>query len=77
MKDNDRLRTLLRQALSPTGDDNNPAHDLWPELQRRIAESKSTAAAKGIPWFDLALAGGVAIVAVAFPAAIPVLLYYL
>jgi hypothetical protein len=32
---------------------------------------------KAVPWFDWALAGGVALLAVAFPAAVPVLLYYL
>ena len=79
---NDRIRTLLRQALAPIGEDREPARDLWPELQSRIQPASATARAIPaqtlvIPWFDWVLAGGVALVAVAFPASIPVLLYYL
>lgn len=83
MKNNDRIRTLLERALPPVGEDQEPARDLWPELQHRIAEAKTALPARdliprpAIPWFDWALAGGLAVVAVAFPASIPVLLYYL
>lgn len=83
MKDTDRIRTLLQQTLPPVGEDQEPPRDLWPELQDRISEAKAAASTRdaiprhGIPWFDWALAGGVAIVAVAFPASVPVLLYYL
>jgi hypothetical protein len=83
MKNNDRTRTLLEQALPPVGQDQEPSRDLWPELERRIAEAKTAIPARdlnprpAIPWFDWVLAAGVAIVAVAFPASVPVLLYYL
>ena len=91
MKNNDRMRTLLEQALPPVGEDQEPARDLWPELERRIAEARAAVPAAdatpaaipaeiprpAIPWFDVALGCGVALVAVAFPASVPVLLYYL
>jgi len=83
MKNTDRIRTLLERALPPVGEDQEPSRDLWPEVERRIAEAKTAIPVRdailrpAIPWFDWALAGGVAIVAFAFPASVPVLLYYL
>jgi len=83
----DRIRTLLQQSLAPVANDCEPARDLWPELQRRIGQAQASADTPAparaaifwpaIPWFDWVLAGGVAVVAIAFPASIPVLLYYL
>jgi len=76
--EHDRIRELLRHSLPPVADGPQPVHDLWPDLQRRLREPSPIAPARPkISWFDWALAGGVAIVAVAFPASIPVLLYYL
>ena len=75
-REHKRIRELLQQALPPVGEAREPTHDLWPALQARINQSAAPARLI-IPWFDWALAGGVAIVAVAFPASIPVLLYYL
>jgi hypothetical protein len=75
-REHDRIRTLLQQALPPVGESPQPAHDLWPDLKRRINETPAPVRL-AVPWFDWALAGGVALVAVAFPASIPVLLYYL
>ena len=48
-------------------------------MQRRLrAESVHACAAQvRVPWFDWALAGGLALLLAAFPAWIPVLLYYL
>jgi hypothetical protein len=82
-REQDRIRTLLKQALTPIGEGHELGHDLWPEMQNRIGEAPSSSPASpaasrvSIPWFDWVLAGGVALVAVAFPALIPVLLYYL
>ena len=69
--DEDRVKQLLKQAMAPIGDA-EPERDLWPAMLRRM-ESRPAAA----PWFDWALAGGLAVFAVAFPAWIPMILYYL
>jgi hypothetical protein len=71
-----RLKTLLQTALPPTHD-GLPSRDLWPDLRRRIAAESEPTARFSIPWFDWALAGGVALVAVVFPAAVPLFFYYL
>ena len=80
-REHDRIRTLLHQALPPVGEAHEPAHELWPDLQRRINQTEATAPVRpAIPpilWLDWVLAGGVAMVSLAFPASIPVLLYYL
>jgi hypothetical protein len=65
------MKQLLKQALPPLGN-NEPARDLWPAMLRRI-----DARPAAVPWFDWALAGGLAAFALAFPASIPVFLYYL
>jgi len=70
----ERLNGLLREAMPPVGDDVEPSHDLWPAMQRRLQQNGTLSA---VPWFDWALAGGVAVCALVFPAMIPVLLYYL
>jgi hypothetical protein len=72
------LAALLRRAAPPVGEDVGPQHDLWPQMQARLTQREDAPSRlKRVPWFDWALAGGVALVAVAFPAAVPVLLYYL
>jgi len=81
-REHDRIRTLLQETLTPIGDSREPDNDLWPELERRMyqqqpAEQIDPRQRRVIPWFDWVLGGGVAMVAVAFPASIPVLLYYL
>jgi hypothetical protein len=63
---------LLRQSVSPFGNELEPGRDLWPAMQRRLAARPVVP-----PWFDWALAGGLAVAVVAFPAWIPVFLYYL
>lgn len=70
----DPLATLLKRAIPPVGDNVEPAHDLWSAMQQRLSQDVSL---RSVPWFDWALAGGVAVCALAFPAMIPVLLYYL
>jgi hypothetical protein len=47
-------------------------------MRARIDQQSGVGAGlREVPWFDWALAGGVAAFAVAFPVSIPVLLYYL
>jgi hypothetical protein len=65
---------LLRKAAPPVGEDFGPGRDLWPAMRQRL---NKPAALRSVPWFDWALAGGVAVFALAFPAAVPMLLYYL
>lgn len=67
----ERMKRLLKQAMPPTGDVEEE-RDLWPAMLRRM-DSRPAAA----PWFDWALAAGLAVCAVAFPAWIPMILYYL
>jgi len=69
---------LLRDVLPPMEEIAGERRDLWPDLRRRLrAESTPAAAKAGVPWFDWAVAGGLAVLLAAFPAWIPVLLYYL
>jgi hypothetical protein len=70
--DEERLKELVRQAVPPVKGEAEAEHDLWPAVLRQI-DSKSAR----VPWFDWALAGGLAAMAVFFPAAVPILLYYL
>jgi len=73
-----RVARLLRQALPPVEATAGERRDLWPEMRRRLrAESVPAAAKVRVPWFDWALGGGLAVLLAAFPAWIPVLLYYL
>jgi hypothetical protein len=64
--------------MPPLGENAVPERDLWPAMEQRLHQQNEIASGlKAVPWFDWALAGGVAVFAVAFPAAVPVLLYYL
>jgi hypothetical protein len=69
--DQDRIATLLKKSMPPVGSEREPARDLWPAVLRRLDERPVT------PWFDWALLAALAGLTVAFPASIPVLLYYL
>jgi hypothetical protein len=70
-QEEERLKAILKATL-PAVEDVEPRRDLWPAVLRRL-DAQPTAP----PWFDWALAGGLATLAIFFPAAIPVLLYYL
>jgi hypothetical protein len=70
------MERLLRAALPRIEDDAGLSHDLWPAMLRRLDEESLPAMVR-IPWFDWALMGGMAAMVVAFPTAIPMLLYYL
>lgn len=69
--DEERIDALLKHALALMGDA-EPTRDLWPLMRLRLNARPAPA-----PWFDWALAVGLAVFAVAFPASIPVFLYYL
>lgn len=77
--DEDSVKQLLRRAVPPVEWDAEPARDLWPAVLKRLDDD----AAADAPvrsrwvWFDAALLGGLAIMGISFPAAIPLLLYYL
>jgi anti-sigma factor RsiW len=67
----DRMKKLLRQALPPIKEDAEPGRDLWPAVLTRLDARPAP------PWFDWALAAGLAAAVAVFPAWIPLLLYYL
>jgi hypothetical protein len=70
----ERMQQLLRKTLHPVdaAADAESARDLWPEMLKRL-ESRHA----GVPWFDWALLGGVAMLLVLSPRVIPLLVYYL
>jgi hypothetical protein len=70
--DENRMKTLLKQALPPVDGEHGPERDLWPAVLRRLDTQPA-----GLPWLDLALGGGLVALVALFPASIPVLLYYL
>ena len=72
----ERVESLLRQALPRIGDESEQSHDLWPAMRERL-RVEALAPKVRVPWFDWALIGALAALIVAFPAAIPMLLYYL
>jgi hypothetical protein len=74
-QDEDRIKSLLREALPHVSDSTEPARDLWPAMLRRMDEQSVRAAS--VPWFDWALAGGLVAFATIAPRTIPVILYYL
>jgi hypothetical protein len=79
--DEDRIKELLRQAMPPVGAEAEPAPepsiDLWPAVLRRLDAHRAAQPRLNWVWFDWALLAGVVAVTVAFPASIPMLLYYL
>lgn len=72
------MERLLREAMAPVGENAELGRDLWPEMQRRLRQEAAPAARlRMVPWFDWALAGGLAVFVVVAPVSVPVLLYYL
>jgi len=69
--DEERIEQLLKDTLPAIGD-REPQRDLWPEMLRRLDAQRLA-----MPWYDWALAAGLAVFVGAFPASIPVFLYYL
>jgi len=77
-RDQGTVEQLLRQSIPSIGEHAGQSEDLWPAMQRRLrAEAAPEPARVRVPWFDWALAGGLVLLLFAFPAWIPVLLYYL
>jgi hypothetical protein len=70
-RDEDSMKQSLKQAL-PSMQNVELERDLWPKMLGRLKARPASP-----PWYDWALAGSLALFAFAFPASIPVLLYYL
>jgi hypothetical protein len=78
IRDQGSVEVLLRQALPPIGEHAGMSEDLWPAMLRRLRdEAAEKSPPIRVPWFDCVVAGGLAVLLAAFPAWIPVLLYYL
>jgi hypothetical protein len=75
--DQDRVQHLLKQALPPVASESEPELDLWPAVLRRLDAHPAARSRFKWVWFDCALLAGLALVSAAFPASIPLLLYYL
>lgn len=74
----ERIAALLRWAMPPVEDHADETHDLWPAMLRRLRVGSAVEPVRvRVPWFDWALAAGLVVLLVLFPAWIPVLLYYL
>jgi hypothetical protein len=69
--DEESVRQLLKQALQPV-QNVEIERDLWPAMLDRLQAKPASP-----PWYDWALAGSLALVAIAFPMSIPVFLFYL
>lgn len=67
----DRMKKLLQQAMPRVEGEPEPGRDLWPAVLKRMDRRPAA------PWFDWALLAGLGVCAAAFPAWIPVILYYL
>jgi hypothetical protein len=70
--DRDHMERLVRKALPPLHPAPQPSRDLWPDVLRGLGQH-----AVPVPWFDWALLGALGVFVAAFPATIPLLLYYL
>ena len=79
--DQDRLKKLLRETLSPVEADAGPERNLWPAMLLRLDSESAAPVPAGWAWnwawFDGALAAGLVGLGALFPAAIPLALYYL
>jgi hypothetical protein len=80
-KAEESTKRLLRQALRPVPADAGASIDLWPAVLSRLAAEPAQSwlswVRLGSSWFDWALLAGMAAAAAAFPASIPLFLYYL
>jgi hypothetical protein len=78
IRDQRSVEQLLRGALPPVGENRGDADDLWPQMVRRMrVQAAAPPVRLRVPWFDWVLAAGLAGLLATFPAAIPMLLYYL
>ena len=65
------IRELLKRSIAPVAD-TELRRDLWPEMLKKLSEQPVN-----VPWFDWALAAILSALVIAFPGAIPALLYHL
>jgi len=70
--DEEEVRAVLRGALPAV--DTEPPRDLWPAMLRRMEEA---APAARVPWYDWALAAGLATVVLFFPKVLLLFAYHL
>lgn len=72
-----RMERLLRDSMGRAGSEVPPDRDLWPVMLRRLQQAEEIQPSGAVPWFDWALAAGLAMCMLAFPSLIPIVLYYL
>lgn len=80
MNDEERMKQLLRQAMPPIEAGAEPARDLWPAVLKRLDKDDAAESGAGRSWWvwiDGAIAAGLVVLGVSFPATIPLLFYYL
>ena len=70
--DEEEVRAALRGAFPAV--DTEPLRDLWPAMLRRMEEA---APAARVPWYDWALAIGLAAAVVVFPKCLLLFAYHL
>jgi len=70
-EDEKDLKALLKESLRPV-QNIELQRDLWPQMLRRLDAQPLL-----VPWFDWALAAGVAAALLFFPGTIPALLFHL
>ena len=68
--DFEEVRSALRKAFPPV--DTELRRDLWPAMRRRLEASP-----RRVPWYDWALAGGLAGAMVIFPKLLLLFVYHL
>jgi hypothetical protein len=78
-KQDDEIKALLKSAITSMNDTELP-RDLWPQMLRKLDEERASedpAPINNVPWFDWALVAVLSALLIAFPGAIPALLYHL
>jgi hypothetical protein len=65
------IKELLKRSIAPVAD-TELRRDLWPEMLKKLSHQPVS-----VPWFDWALAAILGALVIAFPGAIPALLYHL
>lgn len=78
-EDEARIKQLLKHSLPPVDSGAEPQRDLWPRVLQRLDQHAAGEmhAQRLLVWFDVALLAGLVAMGVSFPAAIPLLMYYL
>lgn len=71
-QDDRELQSLLKEVIAPVAE-TELRRDLWPHMLKRLDQQH----ARGVPWFDWALAALLSAALLLFPGVIPALLYHL